>query len=335
MFSNLLINLYFFIPAWMVKIFLFFNRDIKRKYILDPQAQLLISLFPKYNVKEIKKQDLKVFRESIEQTRRKVSVSKKPLKKIIKKDHFIGDEKSLMIREYEQYKTDNENVILYFHGGGYVLNSVETHDDTVSYFSEKLRTKIFSLEYRLAPENKFPDALEDSLSAIRWLESQNIPLQNISLCGDSAGGHLAASVAHYFSEKDIKIHSQFLIYPMCDPGCNSDSQKLFSEGYFLTNEAMRWFWDCLISSESDNENHKYNLLKVNKKITVNHTFIITAGFDPLHDEAENYASILHNLGNSVKQLHYPSLFHGFASITKLKKANDAVNDMLREYKKIL
>ena len=335
MISNLLINLFFYIPIWLIKIFLFFKRDVKRKYSLDPQAQLLLSLFPKYDIEQIKNDELSVFRESIEKDRRQLKVSKKTQRAVKKVDHFIGDNKSLLIREYEPYKTDNQNIILYFHGGGYVLNSVETHDDTVSYFSEKLRTRIFSLDYRLAPENKFPNALEDSLIAISWLESRGILLDNISLCGDSAGGHLAASLSHYFSEKETKIHSQFLIYPMCDPACESESQNLFSEGYFLTQEAMRWFWECLISNEDDNNKDTFNLLKINKKITADHTFIVTAGFDPLHDEAEDYASLLHNLGNNVKQLHYPSLFHGFASITKLKKANDAVNDMLIEYKKIL
>ena len=79
----------------------------------------------------------------------------------------------------------------------------------------------------------------------------------------------------------------------------------------------------------------FNLLSINKKITADHTFIITAGFDPLHDEAEKYASLLHNMNNNVKQLHYPSMFHGFATMTRLKTANRAVNDFLREYKKIL
>ena len=106
---------------------------------------------------------------------------------------------------------------------------------------------------------------------------------------------------------------------MCDPGCNSESHKLFNERYFLTHKAMKWFWEHLKFHDGDMEEDTFNLLKISKKITAYHTFIITAGFDPLHDEAEKYASILHNMGNSVKQLHYPSLFHGFASMTRLKR----------------
>jgi acetyl esterase len=205
----------------------------------------------------------------------------------------------------------------------------------VAYFSEKLRTRIFSLDYKLAPENKFPVALNNAIAAIEWLKDQGNNSKNISFCGDSAGAHLAASLTHYLSNSQTTIHSQFLIYPMCDPNCNSKSQKLFNERYFLTQKAMKWFWGHLKSHDKDMEKDTFNLLNISQKITANHTFVITAGFDPLHDEAEKYTSTLHNMGNSVKQLHYPSLFHGFASMTRLKTANNAVNDFLREYKKIL
>ena len=205
----------------------------------------------------------------------------------------------------------------------------------VSLFSEKLRTRIFSLDYKLSPENKFPVALQNSVAAFEWLKDKGLASEKISFCGDSAGAHLAASLTHYLSKRQVEIHSQLLIYPMCDPACNSESQKLFSEGYFLTQKAMEWFWNHLKSHDDNLHDDTFNLLKNTNKITAYHTFIVTAGFDPLHDEAEKYASILHNVGNSVKQLHYPSLFHGFASMTRLKTANNAVNDFLREYKKIL
>jgi len=335
MFRNFLINLFLLIPIWTLKVILFFHIDIKRKYIFDTQSQILTYLLPKFDLHNVKNEEIQDVRNLIEERRLSLRISKRPVKNITKIDHKINNDESLLLREYVPYKTDNENVILFFHGGGYVLNSVNTHDDMVSLFSEKLRTRIFSLDYKLSPENKFPVALQNSVAAFEWLKDKGVASEKISFCGDSAGAHLAASLTHYLSKRQVEIHSQFLIYPMCDPACNSESQKLFSEGYFLTQKAMEWFWNHLKSHNDNLHDDTFNLLKNTNKITAYHTFIVTAGFDPLHDEAEKYASILHNVGNSVKQLHYPSLFHGFASMTRLKTANNAVNDFLREYKKIL
>ena len=335
MFNNFLIKLFLLIPVSVLKFILIFHTDIKRKFIFDTQSQFLTYLLPRFDLHKVKDGQIKDVRNKIEKKRLSLKISRTPSKKIIKTDHIINDEQSLLLREYVPYKIDNKNIILFFHGGGYVLSSVNTHDDMVSYFSEKLRTRVFSLDYKLSPENKFPTALNNAITAIEWLKDQGINSENISFCGDSAGAHLAASLTHYLSRSHIKIHSQFLIYPMCDPGCNSESQELFNDKYFLTHKAMKWFWEHLKFHDGNMEEDTFNLLKISKKITAYHTFIITAGFDPLHDEAEKYASILHNMGNSVKQLHYPSLFHGFASMTRLKTANNAVNDFLREYKKIL
>ena len=259
------------------------------------------------------------------------------IKKDIKKtDHFIGESENIQIREYVPYKTDNENVILYFHGGGYVLNSIETHDPTVSYFAEKLRTKIYSIEYSLSPEHKFPFALEEAMTALDWLIGQGVAIENISLCGDSAGAHLAASVTHHLADnKRPNVHSQFLIYPMCDPKCNSQSIELFQTGYLLTKEAMIWFWEKFRKTSQDDANKAFNLMLYTDDMELPKTIIVTAGFDPLSDEAEEYAFKLHENDNYVKQLHYPSLFHGFASMTRLKAAKKAVDDFLTEYKQIL
>ena len=122
---------------------------------------------------------------------------------------------------------------------------------------------------------------------------------------------------------------------MCDPTCNTESSEIFKKDYLLTKDTMKWFWDKLRNNNNDDLSDTFNLLlfKPNKRFPK--TIIVTAGFDPLSDEAEKYAFLLHENGCFVKQLHYPSLFHGFASMTRLKSANKAVNDFLSEYKKIL
>ena len=336
MIRNLLINLFFLIPVWLLKLIFIFNKDIKRKFIFDTQSKFFLSLMPKFDIHEVADEEITTIRNLIEGKRKNLNLSKKTKRPVQRNDHLIGKNKNLLIREYIPYQTDNENIILFFHGGGYVLNSVETHDPTVAYFSEKLRTKIYSLDYSLSPEYKFPHALNEGIIAIEWLKSRGINIRNISLCGDSAGAHLAASITHYLANQNQEnIHSQFLIYPMCDPSCDYESYELFKDKYLLTKKAMQWFWEKFKYNNKDESMDTFNLLLYKGVPKLPKTIIVTAGFDPLSDEGENYAFLLHQSGTSVKQLHYPSLFHGFASMTRLKAAKKAVNDFLHEYKKIL
>ena len=336
MIRNLFINLFFLIPIWLLKLISIFNKDIKRKFIFDTQSKFFLSLMPKFDIHEVADEEITTIRNLIEEKRKNLNLSKKTKRPVQRNDHLIGKNKSLLIREYIPYQTDNENIILFFHGGGYVLNSVETHDPTVAYFSEKLRTKIYSLDYSLSPEYKFPHALNEGILAIDWLKNRGTNIRNISLCGDSAGAHLAASITHYLANKNQEnIHSQFLIYPMCDPSCNNESFELFKDKYLLTKKAMQWFWEKFKYNNKDESMNTFNLLLYKGVPKLPKTIIVTAGFDPLSDEGENYAFLLHQSGTSVKQLHYPSLFHGFASMTRLKAAKKAVNDFLHEYKKIL
>ena len=336
MIRNLFINLFFLIPIWILKLISIFNKDIKRKFIFDTQSKFFLSLMPKFDIHEVADEDITTIRNLIEEKRKNLNLSKKTKRSVQRNDHIIGKNKNLLIREYIPYQTDNENIILFFHGGGYVLNSVETHDPTVAYFSEKLRTKIYSLDYSLSPEYKFPHALNEGIIAIDWLKNRGTNIRNISLCGDSAGAHLAASITHYLANQNQEnIHSQFLIYPMCDPSCDNESFELFKDKYLLTKKAMQWFWEKFKYNNKNESMNTFNLLLYKGVPKLPKTIIVTAGFDPLSDEGENYAFLLHQSGTSVKQLHYPSLFHGFASMTRLKAAKKAVNDFLHEYKKIL
>ena len=203
--------------------------------------------------------------------------------------------------------------------------------------AEKLKARFFSLEYRLSPENKYPDSLDDALFAYEWLEKNGYTSDKISVCGDSAGAHLAASLVHKLiaDNCDRLPDSQFLIYPMCDPSCKSESYDDLAEGYLLTKKTMIWFWEKLGKSEENIKDQAFNLLKLDTDLAMPNTIIITAGFDPLCDDGEKYAYLLHEKGDKVKQLHYPNMFHGFASATRIKAAQIAVDDFLREYKEIL
>ena len=323
-------------PVWLLKLIYLKRRTPIRGRLVDFQSSVILDVMPKAELHKVSDSSIQGVRDSIAKQRLKYRLSLKPKNKVIKKDHFITDRENLLLREYIPKNIEKNKVVLFFHGGGYVLSSVKTHDEMVSFISDNLGAKVFSLDYSLAPENKYPSALNEALFAYEWLISNGYDSEEISLCGDSAGAHLAASLTHYLiANNHSKPQSQLLIYPMCDPSCSSESYTLFEENYLLTKKAMIWFWDKLINSEDNIDDEYLNLMKVNLENKLPKTIIVTAGFDPLSDEAEKYAYLLHEKGNNVKQLHYPSMFHGFASMTRLKSAQIAVVDFLTEYKKIL
>ena len=336
MFRIFLLNIFFSTPIWLLKLIYLKRRTPIRGRLVDFQSSVILDVMPKAELHKVSDSSIQGVRDLMAKQRTRFRLSLKPKNKVVKKDHFIDDRKTLLLREYIPQNVKKDKVVLFFHGGGYVLSSVKTHDEMVSFISDNLGAKFFSLDYSLAPENKYPSALNEALSAYEWLISSGYESEQISLCGDSAGAHLAASLTHYLiANNHPKPHSQLLIYPMCDPSCSSESYTLFEENYLLTKKAMIWFWDKLINSKNNIDDECLNLMKVNLEKELPKTIIVTAGFDPLSDEAEKYAYLLHEKGNNVKQLHYPSMFHGFASMTRLNSAKIAVVDFLTEYKKIL
>ncbi len=332
----MLLKIFFLIPSWFFNIFVK-KRHPYRGHIFDQQSQALISLQPSIDLSTIPDNEISDIRNLITENRIKNKLSLSTKNPVMKLDHFVDNDTNILLREYNPVSINTDKVVLFFHGGGYVLNSVETHDDTVSYMAEKLQARFFSLEYRLSPENKYPDSLDDALLAYEWLGKNGYTPDNISVCGDSAGAHLAASLVHKLiaDYSDRLPDSQFLIYPMCDPGCKSESYDDLAEGYLLTKKTMIWFWEKFGKSEENIKDQVFNLLKLDTDLVMPNTIIITAGFDPLCDDGEKYAYLLHEKGDKVKQLHYPNMFHGFASATRIKAAQIAVDDFLREYKEIL
>ena len=337
---KLFLKIFFSLPVWLLRCLTFQKSTIINNQILDFQTQVFLKLqslqantFDNPNTFNSAQE----LREELESGRDGLPLNARPRRPVQTIDHFIPAEfGELKIREYCPERVLMESPILYFHGGGYVLGSISTHDPWLKFFSAEIGAKIFSLEYRLAPENKFPSSVQDSNLALEWLENKlSLPIKQISLCGDSAGAHLAASLSTYRAVNNLSLPlSQCLIYPMIDPACNSKSQIDFSEGFFLSQKAMTWFWEQLIDSKVNLDDPMFNLT-IDPKAHLPKTLIITAGFDPLSDEGETYARLLDNSGNQVQQIHYPHLIHGFVNMTALKAAKDATKDWLRTYKKFL
>jgi Esterase/lipase len=212
-------------------------------------------------------------------------------------------------------------IIVYYHGGGFVFGSIETHDNVCRLLSRLSRSIVVSVDYRLAPENKFPVAVEDSYEALKWVANNAGKIEGdssrICVAGDSAGGNLAAVMS--IIDRDKKeglIKFQALIYPATDMLDRSPSLFEFSEGYFLTLEAINWFGRQYLKGIEDALNPHASPMRAELR-GLPESLIITAEYDPIRDQGETYAHILKINGNKVTSIRYNGMIHGFISLYNL------------------
>jgi len=338
---NSLLSIFFILPNWALKILTLRKEISYKNEVFDYQSMIYISLISWFITKFGYVLDMSEFsddmRKKMANLRIKIN-NNVDLKKIIQKEDLIINQKNnLVLRQYSLDSEMSDKCVLFFHGGGYAISNIDVYDPVVSFMCEELNTKIFSLEYSLSPENKFPKALQEANIAFEWLRRHGYSKEQIIICGDSAGGHLAASLLHDRSLKDKELpFLQVLIYPMVSPSLDFPSLERLGENFLLTKEQMKWFWHYFRAEEANNLDSRFDLLKIdnNNKFDTK-TVIITAGFDPLCDEAEAYAAKLNDMEKNVKQIHYPSLFHSFINITRLKTAKLATKDIFREIKRNL
>jgi acetyl esterase len=231
-------------------------------------------------------------------------------------DHGISSTK-IWLREYVPNKSSSIGALLFIHGGGYVFGSVATYDPFVRHFCNLSGMRIFSLEYRLAPENKFPAAHDDSFIAYKWLLNNASDLKidhhRTSIMGDSAGGSLAAYVTHNSVASNIDApSSQILFYPAIGDPASTASFMENGSGYLLTKEMMAWFGKQYRSHGiSEQERLKYQLKPDGDPGSFPPTIIVTAQYDPLRDAGEEYASSLMEFGAKVVSIRANGMIHGF------------------------
>ena len=224
---------------------------------------------------------------------------------------------SIWLREYVPSKSASQGALLYIHGGGYVFGSVETYDPFVRHFCNLSGMRIFSLEYRLAPENKFPAAHDDSFAAFQWLlknaSKLNIDPGKISVMGDSAGGSLSAYVTHKsVASKTLAPASQILLYPALGDSTSTASFRENGSGYLLTTEMMTWFAEQYSNrSVSDQVRRRYHVEPVGDPESFPLSIVVTAQYDPLRDAGEQYAGSMMQFGAKVLSLRANGMIHGF------------------------
>jgi len=221
-------------------------------------------------------------------------------------------------------------VVAFFHGGGFVICSVETHDGLARRLANALGAVVVSVEYRLAPEARCPAAAEDCYAATQWAHEHAAELGadagRLMVAGDSAGGNLAAVVSLMAREQGRPpITSQLLVYPVIDAACDAPSYTENAEGYFLEATGMRWFWDHYLGPDGDGAHPHASPIRADDLSGLPPAVVITAEFDPLRDEGEAYAEALQAAGVPVVARRYDGMIHGFVSMPMLfPEADDAV-----------
>jgi len=208
--------------------------------------------------------------------------------------------------------------VVYFHGGGFIYGDLDTHDAVCRGIAQSAPCAVVSVDYRLAPEHKFPAAVEDAFGATVWVAANSAALgidpARLVVAGDSAGGNLAAVTALTARERSAPaLAMQVLVYPTTDLAGETESLARFGAGFLLTRESIRWVKRTYLRDERDAEDWRASPLRARDVSRLPAAYIITAGFDPLRDEGNDYAAALRSAGVIVDQRQFDALTHGFAS----------------------
>ena len=229
-----------------------------------------------------------------------------------------GPASQIKLRIYRPERAAPAALLVYLHGGGWVLGNLETHDETCRRLCVQAEAVVVAVDYRLAPEAKYPAALEDCYAALCQVAAQaaNWAVDAARLCvaGDSAGGNLAAAVSMMARDRGgPALAHQLLIYPVTDCNFETASYRDNAEGYFLTRAMMRWFWDHYLEHPAQRREPLVSPLHGDLAGLPAAT-VITAGYDPLRDEGSAYAEALRAAGVAVEQRLFAGMIHGFVTL---------------------
>lgn len=239
------------------------------------------------------------------------------------------------VRVYAPESSEPLPIIAYFHGGGWVFMGIETHDWICRRLANACRAVVVSVEYRLAPEHRFPAGLDDCMAVTTWLAENGEVLggdpARLAVAGDSAGGNLAAAVALASRADDgPRLAAQVLVYPATDAACATPSIVQNADGYLLTAEAMRWFWEQYLGPGGDSDDGYASVLRHPDLAGLPPTLVITAEYDPLRDEGEAYAEHLAEAGVEVATRRFDGMIHGFLGMDELvPEANEAMDEITK------
>jgi acetyl esterase len=220
-------------------------------------------------------------------------------------------------------------IVIYYHGGGMVVGSIETVDAHCRWLCVELQCLVVSVGYRLSPEFKFPAGVDDALAAAVYVQDNAVSLggdaSRIALVGESSGGTLVAVVCHELQRLSRPLpRAQVMIYPALDSSCKWDSFRRFEDGYFFTKKKWQWFLDHYLRTESDASDPRASPIRYERFEGLPPALIITAGLDPLVDSAKAYADKVAAAGVPVEYRCFEAWPHGFFYWAQTDAAREAM-----------
>lgn len=301
---------------------------------IDPVIRLLLALAD--HRKPLHAHPLERARTAYGRLIRSIDFASRPMARL--HDHHIDvDGHDLLVREYRTRDSATlQPAVMFFHGGGFTIGSVADYQRLCCWLSDKLDMPVFSVDYRLAPEHRFPAWVDDVNAAWRWLTDSAAELgvdrNRLGVMGDSAGGNLAAVTALQAAETGRTLPAaQCLIYPTTDQRRDSDSHRELGEGFALDNATMDFFRACYLKGVDDIEDPRLSPLLASELAGQPQTLLITCT-DPLRDEGRAYADRLDQAGVPVTRLHYPHLVHSFVNMGGVvPAARDALVEICRTF----
>ena len=231
------------------------------------------------------------------------------------------DVEGVPVRLYTPATGESERMAVYMHGGGWVVGSIETHDGTCRAIASRSGCRVASVGYRLAPENRFPAAVDDCWTVTRWASGQ---ARSVAVAGDSAGGNLAAVMALRARDAGLPLACQVLVYPVTDRRFDTTSYVRNAEGYGLTLDAMRWYWDHYLPPRDHPE---ASPLRAASLAGLAPALVVVCEYDALRDEGVAYAERLRQAGVPVQLSEYEGMIHGFVRMAAII---DRTQDLLDE-----
>jgi len=290
---------------------------------LDPQAAAVIELIVKSGRPPYHQLTPKEARQMFRETR---PASTPPAPQIgAVRDLLAEGAQAIPLRVYRPAGVADSRrlpVLVYFHGGGWVIGDLETHDVMCRQLTAEAGVSVISVDYRLAPEHKFPAAVDDAWAATRWIAAHaaelGVDADRLAVGGDSAGGNLAAVVALLARDAGgPRIALQILLYPVTDLERESQSYADLADGYMLTRDSMRWFRAQYLAKTEDAADWRVSPLRAPSLAGLPPALVVTAGYDPLRDEGEAYARRLREAGVSVDAVSFGGMIHGFVPMGRL------------------
>jgi acetyl esterase len=309
--------------------------------MLDPQAHTLLRLIAERGLPAFNEQTPVEARQAY--LMRKGFTQPDPPAVSHCQDHLVNlNGIPIKIREFRPEAASPSAVLpalVYYHGGGWVIGDLDTHDVLCRQLCQASGCAVFSVDYRLAPEHVFPAAYDDAQAAFQWVAanagSLHVNAQRVAVGGDSAGGNLAAAVCLGARGHTHQAAFQLLIYPATLMYPDTQSYRDNAEGYALTADVMHWFMDHYLPSRDIAHDWRASPLKAQSHADLPPALVITAGFDPLRDEGRLYANALSAAGSSAEYICFERQIHGFITMGRvMREAHTGVAvcaDALKRY----